>query len=118
MSRAAVSALTGDTYQTDVACRAGFHAETKTGPSFAVKTTMAVCTGQNPNSASQCQSTCKPAGEELVVKVSGQGRTVNTDALSMVALYFFPVCTSLEGAERLALVTEDLGSTNNFITHS
>ena len=116
MSRAAVSALTGDTYQTDVACRAGFHAETKTGPSFAVKTTMAVCTGQNPNSASQCQSTCKPAGEELVVKVSGQGRNVNTDALSMAALYFIPVCASLKGAERFALITENLGSTN--ITHS
>ena len=46
----------------------------------------------------------------------GTGRNVNTDALSMVGLYFIPVCASLKGAERFALMTEDLGSTN--ITHS
>ena len=47
-----------------------------------------------------------------------KGRTVNTDALSMVALYSIPVCAPLDGAERFALVTKDPGATNNFITHT
>ena len=59
-SRAAVSALTGTTHQTYVACRGCFHTERKTGPSFAEDTTMAVIMGQNPNTASQCPITENP----------------------------------------------------------